>query len=72
MTKNKVSFYPKVKSNIKALLEVPIVENRLNVLNELITYVQNSNNPEIQLIYICTQNSRRSQFAQVCAQTAAA
>lgn len=70
MTKNKVAFYPKVKSNIETLLVIPIAENRLNVLNELVNYIQNSS--ETKLIFICTHNSRRSQFAQMWAQTAAA
>jgi len=71
MTTSKKLLFPKIESNIKAILKVPIAENRMPVLNDLINYIRNSKNKEAQLIFICTHNSRRSQFAQVWAKTAA-
>ena len=72
MTTNKISLFPKIEFNIKAILKVPIAENRIPVLNDLINYIRNSKKQEVQLIFICTHNSRRSQFAQVWAQIASA
>jgi arsenate reductase len=48
-------------------------EERKIILNELIQYVQQQRNEkkEIHLNFICTHNSRRSQFSQVWAKTAA-
>ncbi len=50
-----------------------ISEERKNILNELIQYIQQqrNNKKEIHLNFICTHNSRRSQFSQVWAKTAA-
>ena len=72
MTTNKELLFPEIKSNIKAMLQIPISKDRLPVLNDLVNYIRNSKNREVQLIFICTHNSRRSQFAQVWAQIAAA
>ena len=43
-------------------------------MNQLIGFIQKklTNNKEVCLVFICTHNSRRSQLAQVWAQTAAA
>ena len=71
MKTNKISFFPKIESDIKAILKVPIAENRKPVLNDLINYIRNSKKQEVKLIFICTHNSRRSQLAQVWAKTAA-
>jgi len=70
MTANKESFYPKIKSNLKTLLDIPIDVNRISILNDLVDYLRSSDNQGIQLIFICTHNSRRSQFAQVWAKIA--
>lgn len=74
MTENPVSIYLKLQKSIEAVLDFPIREERKPIVDQLIDYIQNklSENQEIQLIFICTHNSRRSQFAQVWAQTAAA
>jgi arsenate reductase len=50
-----------------------ISEERKIILNELIAYMQAQKNAgkEIHLNFICTHNSRRSQFSQIWAQTAA-
>ncbi len=49
-----------------------ISEERKSILQELIHYVQKqkSESREIHLNFICTHNSRRSQFSQLWAQTA--
>jgi arsenate reductase len=49
-----------------------ISEERKSILQELIHYVQKqkSESKEIHLNFICTHNSRRSQFSQLWAQTA--
>lgn len=54
------------------MLQIPIAKERLPVLNALINYIHHSNNQKVQLNFICTHNSRRSQLAQVWAKTAAA
>ncbi|MDB2389550.1 protein-tyrosine-phosphatase [Flavobacteriaceae bacterium] len=50
-----------------------IPEDRLAVLKPLIDYIQSKidQGKEINLNFICTHNSRRSQFSQIWAQTAA-
>ena len=52
----------------------PILPERKEVLQPLIAYLQEALNQqgEAALNFICTHNSRRSQFAQVWGQTAAA
>ncbi|MFZ9848606.1 MAG: protein-tyrosine-phosphatase [Flavobacteriales bacterium] len=49
-----------------------ISEERKSILKELINYIQaqKSANKEVHLNFICTHNSRRSQFSQLWAQTA--
>lgn len=48
-------------------------KDRKKVLQSIVSYIQNRLNTggPLQLIFICTHNSRRSQFAQIWAQTAA-
>ena len=68
-------------TNLTAALEPTIAharhlnipEDRLAVLKPLIDYVQSKidQGKEINLNFICTHNSRRSQFSQIWAQTAA-
>jgi hypothetical protein len=50
-----------------------IGNERKNTLNEVAVYINNSlkTNNKCQLMFICTHNSRRSQFGQVWAATAA-
>lgn len=50
-----------------------ISEERKQVLQELIDYIQSkiNVNEEVNLNFICTHNSRRSQLSQIWAQTAA-
>jgi len=53
--------------------QLNIPEDRLAVLKPLIDYIQSKidQGKEINLNFICTHNSRRSQFSQIWAQTAA-
>lgn len=49
-----------------------ISDERKKILNKLSVYIQERvNNPSINLVFICTHNSRRSHFSQVWAQIAA-
>jgi len=60
--------------NFRRQLDFSLVsEERKTVLTELINYIQQQRNAakEIHLNFICTHNSRRSQFSQIWAQTAA-
>ncbi|MFC3880306.1 protein-tyrosine-phosphatase [Algoriphagus namhaensis] len=66
--------FPKLEETIQLAISQPINEERKAVLQTLIDYVasilKQGHTP--QLNFICTHNSRRSQFAQIWAQTAAA
>ncbi len=58
----------KIKEYI-SLLDQPIDEPRKQVLEQLVTYIRESKNP--QLNFICTHNSRRSHLSQIWAQVLA-
>ena len=64
----------KLNSTIDQVLKIPIPDNRKVILDKFKDYIQNK--LEIgetpRLNFICTHNSRRSQFSQIWAQTAAA
>ena len=51
--------------------EIPV--ERRTILQKLITYIQSkvSDNQAVNLNFICTHNSRRSQLSQIWAQVAA-
>ena len=65
--------YSKLKSKINEILKESISTDRIKKLQVLIEYIQNKidQNQEVKLNFICTHNSRRSQFAQIWAHTAA-
>jgi arsenate reductase len=67
-------FYPALANTIANLPFAAISTERLQLLDEMAVYLQQkiSNRKEIRLNFICTHNSRRSQFSQIWAQTAAA
>jgi len=67
-------FYPALANTIANLPFAAISTERLQLLDEIAVYLQEkiSNRKEIRLNFICTHNSRRSQFSQIWAQTAAA
>ena len=64
---------PELSKTIERARQRPIPEERKQVLQELVNYIQEkvNNRKEVHLNFICTHNSRRSQFAQIWAQTAA-
>ena len=71
MTKGKTILFPKLEKTVEGLEEIN--KERQDILQVLIDYIQEKkdNNQEVNLNFICTHNSRRSQFAQIWAQTAA-
>ena len=62
-----------LESTVARARQININEDRLAVLKSLIDYIQSKidQGKEINLNFICTHNSRRSQFSQIRAQTAA-
>jgi arsenate reductase len=69
----KKSFYPELQKTIFDLHPEELSEEKKEILQVLIGYIQDKidKNEAIFLNFICTHNSRRSQFAQIWAQTAA-
>ena len=67
-------FYPALANTIANLPFAAISSERLKLLDEMATYLRAKmkQGEEIRLNFICTHNSRRSQFSQIWAQTAAA
>ena len=62
-----------LESTVGRARQININEDRLAVLKSLIDYIQSKidQGQEINLNFICTHNSRRSQFSQIWAQTEA-
>lgn len=69
----KNSFFPAVRNTISELPISQIPADRLPVIEEMVDYILGKikAKEEIRLNFICTHNSRRSQFSQIWAQTAA-
>lgn len=69
----KPPLFPQLEETISSVIGTKFSKERCEVLQPLIDYIQSkaSKNQEALLNFICTHNSRRSQFAQVWAQTAA-
>ena len=69
----KLTLLPKLDSTVKQAMAIQVPEERIQVLNPLIDYIQSKvdQGKNINLNFICTHNSRRSQFSQIWAQTAA-
>jgi arsenate reductase len=67
-------FYPSLAETIANLPFAAISTERQQLLDEMADYLlaKIKQGKEIRLNFICTHNSRRSQFSQVWAQTAAA
>ncbi|MFZ6663541.1 protein-tyrosine-phosphatase [Peijinzhouia sedimentorum] len=65
--------FPRLKEYLQNLKTKEIPQDRKEVLQVLIDYIQAKQNKQedTHLNFICTHNSRRSQFAQIWAQTAA-
>ncbi|WP_291106948.1 low molecular weight phosphatase family protein [Flavobacterium sp. UBA6195] len=62
-----------LSKTIKSIEEIAVSNERKQVLNPLVDYIQNkvNANEEIRLNFICTHNSRRSHLSQIWAQTMA-
>ncbi|MBY5951418.1 protein-tyrosine-phosphatase [Algoriphagus marincola] len=69
----KVSLYPTLAETIQNAKKQPIPAERKAVLEVLISYIQSKldQGQNVNLNFICTHNSRRSQFSQIWAQTVA-
>ncbi|RIW12764.1 protein-tyrosine-phosphatase [Algoriphagus lacus] len=67
------SFFPAVEATIASLPISKIPEDRIPVIQSMVDYLLGKikSGEEIRLNFICTHNSRRSQFSQIWAQTAA-
>lgn len=65
--------HPTLQTTINKAKALPISEERKAILQELILYIQQKvdTGKRLNLNFICTHNSRRSQFSQIWAQTAA-
>ena len=65
--------FSKVNNTIHQISEMKVSEERKEILQPLVDYVQNkiNRNEEIRLNFICTHNSRRSHLSQIWAQTMA-
>lgn len=62
-----------LSKTIVIISKIPVPNERKEVLQPLIDYIQNkvNSNEEIRLNFICTHNSRRSHLSQIWAQTMA-
>jgi arsenate reductase (thioredoxin) len=69
----KNSFYESLESIIADLPIAQIAPQRMSVIDQMVDYIVQKikSNQEVRLNFICTHNSRRSQFSQIWAQTAA-
>jgi len=65
---------PELEKEVGIVLSRPILKERKKNLIPLVDYIQknHNHNKTVHLNFICTHNSRRSQFSQVWAYTAAA
>ena len=70
----KDKFKPRLLSTIKTVIRYEIAASRKLILNELVKYINSKRalESEVHLNFICTHNSRRSQFCQIWAETASA
>ena len=73
MNVNQNNLPAELAASITAVLKLKVSKERKEILQPLIEYIQKKikNGEQVNLNFICTHNSRRSQFAQVWAQTAA-
>jgi arsenate reductase len=65
--------FEKLSKTIQSITEISVPNERKEILNPLVEYIQNkvNANQEIRLNFICTHNSRRSHLSQIWAQTMA-
>ncbi|MGB3467631.1 MAG: protein-tyrosine-phosphatase [Cyclobacteriaceae bacterium] len=73
MQTQKAAMLPGLQTTIEQIRKLEISEERKGILKVLIDYIQSKidQDKEVNLNYICTHNSRRSQFSQIWAMTAA-
>ncbi|SFT85453.1 arsenate reductase [Algoriphagus locisalis] len=73
MNTEKIKLLPALAQTIEKAKSLSIPDERKEVLQVLIDYIQAKVDAreELNLNFICTHNSRRSQFSQIWAQTAA-
>jgi arsenate reductase len=73
MLTQKINMLPALQLHLEKVLNQNISNDRIEVLKPLIEYIQGKvdEGKDINLNFICTHNSRRSQFSQIWAQTAA-
>ena len=71
---SQIKLYPELREKLNSLEKLEIPASRKKILQGLIDFIQQKKNSEesIQLNFICTHNSRRSQFAQIWAKTISA
>lgn len=71
--KNFVQLLPELQNTVVEIRKLDVSGERKEVLQSLIDFVQDKveKGEEVNLNFICTHNSRRSQFSQIWAQTAA-
>ncbi|MFN4762824.1 low molecular weight phosphatase family protein [Gillisia sp. Q332] len=74
MTETNNDLFGKIEESITALDFNSISEERKNILQPLVEYIQEkiTNQQQVRLNFICTHNSRRSHLSQVWAQALAA
>jgi arsenate reductase (thioredoxin) len=65
--------FPDLSKTIEVISQISVSEERKEILNPLVNYIQNkvNSNDIIRLNFICTHNSRRSHLSQIWAQTMA-
>lgn len=75
-TKSRVAFYQPLDETISSLIKNfdTIPDSRKDILKQLTAFVEEKlkTNQKIELIFICTHNSRRSHISQIWGQAAAA
>lgn len=69
----KIGLFPELRTTLEKAKSIQITDARRDILQHLIEYIQDKVNDKegVHLNFICTHNSRRSQFSQIWAQTAA-
>lgn len=69
---SKYTLLPELEKTLDQVQSLYISEKRKEILKVLIDYIQSKidQKKEVNLNFICTHNSRRSQFSQIWAQTA--
>ena len=63
--------FPTLLKIVKSLDFSSISKERKEILQVLIDYIKSKKGEEVNLNFVCTHNSRRSQFSQIWAKTAA-